>query len=219
MPGNVRLCQTNLINHFMNGTLLAAQTGKDAQACRIGQQAEVMRYLIEELACLVHVVFDLSQAQYITECLYSQQLILLQRSMYLAQNCYTLGNTQITAHHRKPRIPRQIDNIPEEGEVSMKRLKSTALAALLLAAAAAHAADPNLGRNLAATCANCHGTDGKAVPGSGLDALAGESKEKLLQKLADFKSGDKPASIMHQISRGYTDEQLRLIAEYFAAQK
>ncbi|HOI53289.1 MAG TPA: cytochrome C, partial [Azonexus sp.] len=46
-----------------------------------------------------------------------------------------------------------------------------------------------------------------------------ESKEKLLQKLADFKSGDKPASIMHQISRGYTDEQLRLIAEYFAAQK
>lgn len=101
----------------------------------------------------------------------------------------------------------------------MNQFKSIALAGLLLAAASAHAADPNLGRNLAATCANCHGTDGKAVPGSGLDSLAGESKEKLLQKLADFKSGDKPASIMHQISRGYTDEQLRLIAEYFAARK
>ncbi|MCA1938197.1 MAG: cytochrome C, partial [Dechloromonas sp.] len=74
----------------------------------------------------------------------------------------------------------------------MKRL--TAIAAVcLLASAGAHAADPNLGRNLAATCANCHGTNGKAVPGGGMDSLAGESKAKLLQKLADFKSGDKPA--------------------------
>ena len=81
------------------------------------------------------------------------------------------------------------------------------------------AADPNLARNLAATCANCHGTNGQAVKGSGMDALAGSPKEKALQKLADFKSGDKPASIMHQIARGYTDAQLELIAAYFAAQK
>jgi len=44
-------------------------------------------------------------------------------------------------------------------------------------------------------------------------------KAKTLQKLADFKSGAKPATIMHQISRGYSDEQLDLIAGYFAAQK
>lgn len=101
----------------------------------------------------------------------------------------------------------------------MKLFAPIAAACLLAAASAAHAADPNLGRNLAATCANCHGTNGKAVPGSGLDSLAGESKEKLLQKLNDFKSGAKPASIMHQISKGYTDEQLSQIAAYFAAQK
>ncbi|OMG53813.1 cytochrome C [Azonexus hydrophilus] len=101
----------------------------------------------------------------------------------------------------------------------MKKLTQVAAACLLAAASTAHAADPNLGRNLAATCANCHGTNGKAVPGAGMDSLAGESKAKLLQKLADFKSGDKPASIMHQISKGYSDEQLALIAEYFAAQK
>ncbi len=86
-------------------------------------------------------------------------------------------------------------------------------------AASAAAADPHLGRNLAATCANCHGTNGKAVPGSGMDALAGMEKEKLLQKLKDFKSGIKPATIMHQISKGYTDEQMDLIAAYYAAQK
>ncbi len=95
------------------------------------------------------------------------------------------------------------------------------IAALCLSAVAgtAQAADPNLGRNLAATCANCHGTNGNAVKGSGIDALAGMEKAKMLQKLADFKSGDKPATIMHQISKGYSDAQLDLIATYFAAQK
>lgn len=95
-----------------------------------------------------------------------------------------------------------------------------AIAALcMLAAGAAHAADPNLARSLAATCANCHGTNGKAIPGAGIDALAGTPKDTTLQKLKDFKSGAKPASIMHQIAKGYTDEQLELIAGYFAAQK
>ena len=90
---------------------------------------------------------------------------------------------------------------------------------LLALVGQAHADDPNLARNLAATCANCHGTNGHAVKGSGMDSLAGMEKAKTLQKLAEFKSGDKPASIMHQISKGYTDAQLDLIATYFAAQK
>lgn len=81
----------------------------------------------------------------------------------------------------------------------------------------AHAQDPNLARNLAATCANCHGTNGKSL--GGMESLAGEPKEKLLQKLNDFRSGDKPATIMHQIVVGYTDEQLDLITTWFAAQK
>ena len=101
----------------------------------------------------------------------------------------------------------------------MKLLPTVAALSLLAATGAAHAADPNLARNLAATCANCHGTNGNAVKGGGIDALAGVPKDKILQKLADFKSGDKPASIMHQISKGYTDEQIDLIAGYLAAQK
>ena len=101
----------------------------------------------------------------------------------------------------------------------MKMLAPLAAIGLLAFAGVSHAADPTLGRNLAATCANCHGTNGNAVKGSGIDALAGMPKDKTLQKLADFKSGDKPASIMHQIAKGYTEEQLDLIATYFAAQK
>lgn len=99
----------------------------------------------------------------------------------------------------------------------MKLKLALTLLCLAGAGSAAQAADPNLARNLAATCANCHGTNGKSL--GGIESLAGEPKEKLLQKMADFKSGAKPATIMHQITKGYTDQQLDLIAAYFAAQK
>jgi cytochrome subunit of sulfide dehydrogenase len=93
------------------------------------------------------------------------------------------------------------------------------LAALLLATAtpAAFAQDAQLARNLAATCANCHGTNGQAR--GDMKPLAGQSAEKILAAVADYKSGAQPATIMHQIAKGYTDEQMRLIAGYFAAQK
>jgi len=91
--------------------------------------------------------------------------------------------------------------------------------AVLLAAATlpAFAQDPNLARNLAATCANCHGTNGQAR--GDMKPLAGVPADKLVAMLADYKSGAQPATIMHQIAKGYSDEQLRLIAGYFAAQK
>jgi cytochrome c553 len=44
-------------------------------------------------------------------------------------------------------------------------------------------------------------------------------KEELIRKLSEFRSGAKPATVMHQIAKGYTDPQLNLIAEYFSAQK
>jgi cytochrome c553 len=48
--------------------------------------------------------------------------------------------------------------------------------------------------------------------------LAGVSAEKIVAMLADFKSGAQPATIMHQISKGYTDEQIKLIASFLAMQ-
>lgn len=90
---------------------------------------------------------------------------------------------------------------------------------LLVAAAPAYAADPNLARNLAATCANCHGTNGHAIQGAGIDSLAGLNKAQAMQKLADFRNGNRPATIMQQIAQGYTEAQLDLITSYFAAQK
>ncbi|HEY6132665.1 MAG TPA: c-type cytochrome [Rubrivivax sp.] len=89
-------------------------------------------------------------------------------------------------------------------------------AGLLCAGAAAHAQDPHAGRSLAATCANCHGTNGQAR--GEMKPLAGLPAGRIVAAMADFKSGAQPATIMHQIAKGYTDEQIGLVAAYFAAQ-
>ena len=72
-------------------------------------------------------------------------------------------------------------------------------------------------RSMAASCANCHGTNGNAMPG--MVALAGYERASLVKAMADFKSGARPATIMHQLAKGYSDSQIEQLAGYFAAQK
>jgi cytochrome subunit of sulfide dehydrogenase len=73
-------------------------------------------------------------------------------------------------------------------------------------------------RSLAATCAHCHGTDGHAVEGEALIRLAGLPQDYIFGQLMAFRTGQRPATIMHQITRGYSQEQLETIAHYFAHQ-
>jgi cytochrome c553 len=100
---------------------------------------------------------------------------------------------------------------------SLPFVLAAALATLGATPVAAQDGSPNLARNLAATCANCHGTSG--VSQGEIESLAGMPKDDLVRKMQDFKTGKKPASIMHQLSKGYTDEQIALIAGWFATQK
>jgi cytochrome subunit of sulfide dehydrogenase len=74
-------------------------------------------------------------------------------------------------------------------------------------------------KSLAAACAQCHGTLGKAVEGSAITSLAGLPKDYFVAQMAAFKSGARPATIMHQLSKGYSDAQIEQMATYFAAQK
>jgi cytochrome subunit of sulfide dehydrogenase len=78
--------------------------------------------------------------------------------------------------------------------------------------------DPTTSRNLAASCFTCHGAEGNSVGGVP-PSLAGRDRGELVQMLKDFKAGKRPATIMHQQAKGYTDEQLEAIAGYFARQK
>jgi cytochrome c553 len=85
----------------------------------------------------------------------------------------------------------------------------------LAAASQAVAADP--GQRLYASCAGCHGTAG-ATSGGVLPVLAGQPKDALAASLRAFKSGARSATIMQQIAKGYTEEQIEQLAAYLAAQ-
>ena len=98
----------------------------------------------------------------------------------------------------------------------MKQLALVALTSMLAIGSAA-AADPNLGRNIAANCTNCHGTDGRSR--GVIPSLAGQDKTYIATQMKEFRDGKRPATIMHQLAKGYTDEQIEAAAAYFAAQK
>ena len=98
-------------------------------------------------------------------------------------------------------------------------MRTAALALVCVASfsAKAQAPDPLQVRSWAAGCANCHGTNGQAQPG--MVSLAGVSQDDIVRKMQDYKAGRLPATLMHQLSKGYSDEQIVAIAGYFAAQK
>lgn len=83
-------------------------------------------------------------------------------------------------------------------------------------ATTAHAEDVQA-RSWAASCAACHGTNGRG--GAEVPALAGRSKADLLAVLVEFKTDQrKTATIMHQHAKGYSEAQLARIAEFFSLQ-
>ena len=71
---------------------------------------------------------------------------------------------------------------------------------------------------MAATCANCHGTFGKSIQGGALPSLAGMQSEYIVEQMQAFKTGTRKATIMHQLAKGYTDQQIKDLAAYFSAQ-
>lgn len=88
----------------------------------------------------------------------------------------------------------------------------TLFLALVLASGSAAAS----GERLYATCSACHGTSG-AGSGTALPVLAGQPKQALVASMKAFKNGTRPATIMHQIAKGYTDAQIEEMAAYLSS--
>jgi cytochrome subunit of sulfide dehydrogenase len=74
----------------------------------------------------------------------------------------------------------------------------------------------NDARLLASGCFQCHGTNGKS---GAFDALAGDGKLDMLNKLKDMRTKSAGSSVMVPHARGYTAAQLDMIADYFSKQK
>ena len=85
------------------------------------------------------------------------------------------------------------------------------------AASTASAADNSLGRDIAANCANCHGTNGRSV--GVMPVLAGRPQAELVLIVREFRDGKRPSTVMQQLAKGYNDAQIDAVAAYLAAQK
>lgn len=90
---------------------------------------------------------------------------------------------------------------------------AAAVPLLLACCCSAYAQDGSAVRGMAATCSNCHAAvsdDPRGIP-----PINGRDRIALSQQLKDFKSGARPATVMHQLARGFTDAQLEELAAFF----
>jgi cytochrome c553 len=102
---------------------------------------------------------------------------------------------------------------------------ATLCAALLACAASVHAQQPSFAasnltergaRDMAANCAPCHGTGGRAAPGSSIRSLVG--RDDVASLLRAFRDGKREATVMQQIAKGYSDAEIEALGAYFARQ-
>ena len=100
----------------------------------------------------------------------------------------------------------------------MKKILGLLIGSSLVGAAllpvSAFAADK--GMVLALSCASCHGTNGVS-PGS-IPRIQGRSAEYIEKAMLQFKAGERPATVMNRIAKGYTDEEIKLLSAYLGNQ-
>ena len=100
----------------------------------------------------------------------------------------------------------------------MKKILGLLIGSSLLGAAllpvSVFAADK--GMVLALSCASCHGTNG-ASPGS-IPRIQGRPAEYIEKAMLQFKAGQRPATVMNRIAKGYTDEEIKLLSAYLGNQ-
>jgi sulfide dehydrogenase cytochrome subunit len=91
------------------------------------------------------------------------------------------------------------------------------LLALAMPAAPAWGQAAANGLALSLNCSTCHGLDGKGA--TAVVPLKGMPAEAMVASLKQFKAGERPATIMNRIAKGFSDEEIQAIAQYLASQK
>ncbi len=90
------------------------------------------------------------------------------------------------------------------------------LAAGLSFTAASYAVESE--KVIAATCFGCHGPNGKTVNKNGY-SIAGKPAAVTEKILLQYKQDKLKGTIMNRIAKGYTDEEIKKVAEYLATLK
>lgn len=102
----------------------------------------------------------------------------------------------------------------------MKKLAFAAIAAIAatLAAGAAHAGNPEAGKEKARTCAACHGADGNSAAAD-FPKLAGQHQDYLVKALRDYKSGVRKNAIMAPLVANLTERDIDDLAAFYSGQQ
>lgn len=87
---------------------------------------------------------------------------------------------------------------------------------LLFASPGLLAADLAAGKEKAATCAGCHGANGRAANPQWPN-LAGQNKEYLIKQLKDFKAGNRKNDLMSPMAQSLSDEDVENVAAWFSS--
>ncbi|MEE9322043.1 MAG: c-type cytochrome [Granulosicoccus sp.] len=95
-------------------------------------------------------------------------------------------------------------------------LKSALLGGGLILAFAANAESPSA-EMLSYTCAGCHGTDGVSN-GPAIPTIAGISKDFFIELMTEFRDDTLPSTVMGRIAKGYSDEEIELMSDFFSEQ-
>ena len=69
---------------------------------------------------------------------------------------------------------------------------------------------------LASMCVTCHGANGKGA--KPMPSINGEEPADFIDVMQAFANGEEPTSIMDRHAQGYTEAELKLLAEYFSKQ-
>ena len=96
----------------------------------------------------------------------------------------------------------------------MKATRAFVAALAVLASGAAFAAEAPPG---ASSCSGCHATNPNA--GTTVPPLNGRSAGDIADAMNEYKAGKRPGTIMDRLAKGFSEEEIKAIAAWYAAQK
>lgn len=90
------------------------------------------------------------------------------------------------------------------------------LPAILVAMSAAAPAAADMPPSGATSCSGCHAPAGAESPVPG---FSGRSADEIAAALLAFRAGERPATVMDRIAKGFSEEEIRAIAAWLAVQR
>jgi len=101
--------------------------------------------------------------------------------------------------------------------VSFKTVASIMVLGLLASPGHTDTLELSQGAMLSNSCAGCHGTDGHSP--DAIPMIAGKSADFIKTALLEFRADQRPGTVMGRHAKGYTDEEIQLIADFFSSRQ